>query len=61
MNEAKRKPLGLVDATRIGIGAIVGGGILVLAGTAFEHTGPRAVLAWHRPWASPSSHCRASI
>ncbi|MDD9966393.1 MAG: amino acid permease, partial [Myxococcales bacterium] len=38
--------LGLLDATRIGVGAIVGGGILALAGTAYAYTGPAAVLAF---------------
>jgi basic amino acid/polyamine antiporter, APA family len=36
----------LLGATRIGIGAIVGGGILVLAGPAFLTTGPSVVLAF---------------
>ena len=38
--------LGLLGATRIGIGAIVGGGILVLAGTGYAYTGPSTVLAF---------------
>jgi amino acid transporter len=41
-----QRTLGLFAATRIGIGAIVGGGILVLAGTAFAHTGPGAIAAF---------------
>lgn len=42
----RRRHLGLFDATGIGIGAIVGGGILALAGTAFAATGPGAWLAF---------------
>lgn len=38
--------LGLLDATGIGVGAIVGGGILALAGVAFATTGPSAVIAF---------------
>ncbi|GAA4449477.1 amino acid permease [Novipirellula rosea] len=38
--------IGLVGATGIGVGAIVGGGILALAGTAFATTGPAAMLAF---------------
>ncbi len=38
--------LGLVGATGIGIGAIVGGGVMVLAGTAFRAAGPSAMLAF---------------
>jgi APA family basic amino acid/polyamine antiporter len=38
--------VGLVGATGVGIGAIVGGGILVLAGVAFQSTGPSALLAF---------------
>ena len=41
-----RPRLGLVGATGIGVGAIVGGGILALSGTAFALTGPGAVLAF---------------
>ena len=40
------RSLGLVDATGIGVGAIVGGGILALAGVAFATTGPSAVIAF---------------
>lgn len=36
----------LRSATTVGVGAIVGGGILVLAGVAFETTGPAALLAF---------------
>ena len=38
--------LGLRAATGVGVGAIVGGGILVLAGAAFRETGPSAILAF---------------
>ena len=38
--------LGLVDATSIGVGAIVGGGVLALAGVAMTATGPSAALAF---------------
>ena len=41
-----QRSINLLGATRIGIGAIVGGGILVLAGPAFIATGPSAVLAF---------------
>lgn len=37
---------GLLGATGIGVGAIVGGGILALAGVAFATTGPSAILAF---------------
>lgn len=38
--------MGLWGATGLGVAAIVGGGILVLAGVAFQATGPSAVLAF---------------
>ena len=40
------RTMGLVGATLIGVGAIVGGGVLALAGVAFATTGPSAVLAF---------------
>ena len=43
--EAPRE-IGLVRATGVGIGAIVGGGILVLAGVAFSRTGPGSIVAF---------------
>ncbi len=49
MNETGQKRnrhLGLFDATSIGVGAIVGGGILALAGAAFTATGSGAWLAF---------------
>lgn len=41
-----QRHLGLLGATGVGVGAIVGGGILALAGAAFAATGPSAVLAF---------------
>ena len=38
--------IGLFGATSVGVGAIVGGGILALAGVAFAVTGPSAILAF---------------
>lgn len=38
--------MGLLGATGVGVGAIVGGGILALAGVAFAATGPATVLAF---------------
>jgi basic amino acid/polyamine antiporter, APA family len=40
------RTIGLFGATRVGVGAIVGGGIFVLAGVAFSATGPGAVVAF---------------
>ena len=40
------RTLGLLAATGVGVGAIVGGGILALAGVAFQTTGPSAILAF---------------
>ncbi len=42
----RQRHLGLFDATGIGVGAIVGGGILALAGTALVATGPGAWVAF---------------
>ncbi|MEM6797313.1 MAG: amino acid permease, partial [Acidobacteriota bacterium] len=42
----EERTLGLLGATGLGVGAIVGGGILALAGTAFATTGPSAVVAF---------------
>ncbi len=44
-NDSERH-IGLLGATGVGVGAIVGGGILALAGTAFATTGPSAMLAF---------------
>ncbi len=38
--------LGLFGATALGVGAIVGGGILALAGVAFSEAGPAAIIAF---------------
>jgi APA family basic amino acid/polyamine antiporter len=43
MNERR---IGVLGATMVGIGGIVGGGVLVLAGVAFASAGPAAVLAF---------------
>lgn len=40
------RTIGLVGATGVGLGAIVGGGILVLAGVAFQSSGPGALVAF---------------
>ncbi len=41
-----QRTIGLVGATGVGIGAIVGGGILALAGVAFSTAGPAAIVAF---------------
>ncbi len=38
--------MGLFAATGVGVGAIVGGGVLALAGVAFAITGPSAIIAF---------------
>jgi len=40
------RTVGLWGAAGVGLGAIVGGGVLVLAGVAFATTGPSAILAF---------------
>ena len=40
------RSLGLWGATGVGVGAIVGGGVLALAGVAFATTGPSAIVAF---------------
>jgi basic amino acid/polyamine antiporter, APA family len=40
------RTIGLFGATAVGVGAIVGGGIFVLAGVAFASAGPGALLAF---------------
>ncbi len=42
----EQRTLGLGGATLIGVGAIVGGGVLALAGVAFATTGPSAIIAF---------------
>lgn len=44
-NQSEEHKLGLFGATSIGVGAIVGGGILALAGVAFAASGPGAMAA----------------
>ena len=44
--QPSQRRLGLLGATSVGVGAIVGGGILALAGTAFAHTGPSAIAVF---------------
>ncbi len=44
--EAPERRVGLLGATGVGVGAIVGGGILVLAGVAFRATGASAIVAF---------------
>ena len=46
MSKLPDRHLGFWGATGLGVGAIVGGGILALAGVAFVATGPSAVLAF---------------
>ncbi len=46
LNTNDTRTLGLWGATGVGVGAIVGGGILALAGVAFSATGPGAILAF---------------
>ena len=41
-----QRSLGLFQATGVGVGAIVGGGILALSGIAFAATGPSAIIAF---------------
>ncbi|MCG8422854.1 MAG: amino acid permease [Proteobacteria bacterium] len=41
-----QRTVGLLGATGVGVGAIVGGGIMVLAGVAFSNTGPAALVAF---------------
>ncbi|MCP3904939.1 MAG: amino acid permease [Planctomycetes bacterium] len=46
MEAHTHRSIGLAGATGIGVGAIVGGGILALAGVAFATTGPGAIVAF---------------
>ncbi len=46
LDTGKERNIGLLGAVGIGVGAIVGGGILALAGVAFSVTGPSAILAF---------------
>ncbi len=45
-SDSQTRTIGLGAATGVGVGAIVGGGILVLAGVAFATTGPGAMVAF---------------
>lgn len=45
-NISTKRTIGLFGATGVGVGAIVGGGILALAGVAFSATGPGALAAF---------------
>ena len=44
--QVQERHMGLFGATVLGVGAIVGGGILALAGTAFSVAGPGAIVAF---------------
>ena len=46
MSDESQRQIGFFGATLIGVGAIVGGGILALAGVAFAAAGPAAILAF---------------
>ena len=46
MERTSERHIGLFGATTIGVGAIVGGGILALAGVALAATGPSAIVAF---------------
>ena len=46
VSASPERSIGLFGATGIGVGAIVGGGVLALAGVAFAVTGPGAILAF---------------
>jgi len=43
---SQKSSMGLIGATGVGVGAIVGGGVLAMAGVAFKTTGPSAMLAF---------------
>lgn len=45
-NTSSKRTIGLRGAIGVGVGAIVGGGILALAGVAFTTTGPGALAAF---------------
>ena len=45
-NDHGHRTLGFWGATGVGVGAIVGGGVLALAGVAFATTGPGAIVAF---------------
>ncbi len=45
-SDSSERTIGLVGATAVGVGAIVGGGILALAGVAYASSGPSAIIAF---------------
>jgi len=45
-NRQLKRSVGLLGATGIGVGAIVGGGVLALAGVSFAATGPGTLVAF---------------
>ncbi|MFB6217842.1 MAG: APC family permease, partial [Halobacteriaceae archaeon] len=45
-DRAPEASLGLLDATMVGIGAMIGAGIFVLTGLAAETAGPAAILVF---------------
>ena len=45
-NDAPRRTLGLTASVGVGVGAIVGGGIFVLAGVGLSATGPSTIVAF---------------
>lgn len=45
-DSTRQRTLGLLGATTVGVGAIVGGGIFVLAGVAYARTGPGTLVAF---------------
>src|SRR5688572_1626451 len=45
MSDESQRRIGVFGATLVGLGGILGGGMLILAGTAFNSAGPAAILA----------------
>jgi len=45
-SQGSERSVGLLGATGVGVGAIVGGGILILAGVAFRAAGPSTIVAF---------------
>ena len=50
--------LGLLDATAVGVGAIIGAGIFVVTGIAAAHAGPALVVSSSSSWPSSSPRRR---
>ena len=46
INNQEKRTIGLIGATGVGVGGIVGGGVLALSGIAFASTGASATLAF---------------